>query len=80
MKPLSPGWSDPSPNETVRVLGKTVKKSEWLEHLRSPKKGQHIYRNGFLSLSGLVEAAYECSCGFRGIFESNICHKCGKTL
>ena len=58
------------------------KDSEFLEYLRSPKSNRReVHSSFFLSIGGVVEAAYECpKCGFHGFFESEVCAKCGERL
>ena len=54
--------------------------SDVLSFMRTRRAGQNIHSNGFLSFGGVIEAAYECDCGFRGMFASERCVKCGKEL
>jgi hypothetical protein len=51
---------------------------DFLEWIRTPRVGRAVHSNGFLSFGGVVTPAYECECGFRGMFESETCVRCGK--
>ena len=48
--------------------------------MRQRRAGQAVHSNGFLSFGGVVEAAYECECGFRGMFASETCAKCNSPI
>jgi hypothetical protein len=66
--------------------GKTVGKkgiyndSDVLSFMRTRRAGQNIHSDGFLSFGGVIEAAYECECGFRGMFASERCIKCNSPV
>jgi hypothetical protein len=53
---------------------------DMLEYVRSTKRATVQYRDGFLALSDITEASYECGCGFRGLFEDIRCARCGEGL
>ena len=62
-------------------------KGKWLNHetmlnwIRTSRPGtQGRQSDGFMSVSHLVSPAYECECGFSGLFESEACVKCGRIL
>jgi hypothetical protein len=54
--------------------------SDVLSFMRTRRAGQNVPSSGVLYLAGKVEAAYECSCGFRGVFIDTHCARCGKEL
>jgi hypothetical protein len=54
--------------------------SDVLSLMRTTKVGRAVHSNGFLSFGGVVEAAYECSCGFRGLFLSETCSRCNSPV
>jgi hypothetical protein len=66
--------------------GKTLGARGWYEDkdvlalMRKRSQGQAVHSDGFLSFAGMVEPAYECECGFNGIFSDVKCAKCGKAL
>lgn len=83
---LTPQFDDPQAlpygGESGVVRGKkgTYKHSDVLAFMRSRRAAQAVHSDGFLSLSGTVTPAYECECGFRGMFESETCARCGKPV
>jgi hypothetical protein len=60
--------------------GRRVRDADMLEFVRTNRVGRECHSDGFLSVSGMVEPAYECECGFRGLFVSETCARCQKTL
>jgi len=48
--------------------------------MREKRIGRAVHSDGFLALSGMVEPAYECECGFNGIFMDVKCARCGKEI
>jgi hypothetical protein len=53
---------------------------DMLEWIRTPKRATVQYRDGFLTLSDITKPAYECECGFSGLFEDTRCARCGVGL
>ena len=56
------------------------KHSDVLGFMRTRRAAQSVHSDGFLALSGLVTPAYECECGFSGMFESETCVRCGRKV
>lgn len=58
-----------------------VSHSDMLRFIQTRRAGRAVHSDGFLSVSGLVEAAYECpSCLFNGLIADTKCAKCGRPL
>jgi hypothetical protein len=53
---------------------------DMLEYIRTPQRATVKYRDGILTLSDISKPAYECQCGFNGLFEDTKCARCGKSL
>jgi len=64
----------------VRGKGGSYKHSDVLEFMRRRRAGLAVHSDGFLSFGGLMSPAYECECGFSGMFESETCARCGKRI
>jgi hypothetical protein len=72
----------PYGGEEGQTLGKKgwYKDSDVLSFVRTRRAAQAVHSNGFLSFGGVVEAAYECECGFRGMFLSETCSRCNSPV
>jgi hypothetical protein len=57
-----------------------VPHKDMLSFIRERRAGRAVHSDGFLALGGMVEAAYECECGFNGLFLDVKCARCGKEL
>jgi hypothetical protein len=73
-------WGE-RPNGKVFLKSKGwVSRKEFRDHLNK-RPNCAVHSDGVLYLSGLTDPSYECpSCGFRGFFQSAICHKCGHNV
>jgi len=78
---------DPKPNESgaegryTNTQRGAVSHKALLGEFRKRPVPREIHSDGFLALSSLgIETAYECGCGFTGIFKSEKCVRCGEIL
>lgn len=61
------------------------KKPSWsqadmLNYIREPRGVREIHSDGFLAIPVSVPSAYECECGFSGLFKSDKCARCERKL
>lgn len=72
----------PYGGESGKTRGKKgwYKDSDVLALMRQRRAGQAVHSDGFLSFAGMVTPAYQCSCGFNGMFEDVKCARCGRVL
>ena len=65
----------------VRGFGGEYRHSDVLGVMRRSRPGMSVHSDGFLSFGGMVEAVYECGCGFRGmIWDGGKCSRCGGSV
>ena len=68
-------------NQFVKTSKGTVSHKDLLGEFRKKPTPRVIHSDGFLAMSGLdIAIAYECECGFMGIFKANKCIRCGTNL
>ena len=79
-----PGETDETRAKEYRyhedVKGRSIRDSDFLDWIRRRRAPLEVHSDGFLALSGLVEPAYECECGFNGVFVDVVCARCGRSL
>lgn len=87
MEVLEPKFNDPlalpygGESGVVESQRGLLKHSDILSFMREKRAARACHSDGFLSLGGMTESAYECeSCGFNGLIEADVCIRCGSPV
>ena len=66
--------------ELTKLRSKRIRNGthkDMLDYMRTTRYAREVHSSFFLSVAGIGRAAYECECGFNGVFKSDKCTRCG---